>query len=567
MSRPSAARAAAPRGAGWNPLVPAVAAALWIALLCNGPLWRALRALPEMASTRGALFIAGFALMIAAAVGALLALLAWRATIKPAIAFFLVSAALGAHFMGSYGVVIDPTMMTNVLQTDPREVRDLLNLRLLGSVALLAALPIALLWRVPLRRLRFAAQLARNLGAFAIAVLVLGALLFALFADLSATMRNHRSMRYLINPLNSFYALGTLASESQAKPSGPPAPIGADARILPRPSGSPPPLLLLAIGETARADHFALNGYARPTNPELAALNVASFADVTSCGTNTAASLPCMFSHLGKHGFESRAGDYENLLDLVQRAGMAVLWVDNQAGCKGLCDRVPHAFANEPAPGAAAKTGPLCDSDGECLDEALLVGLDARLAALPADARARGVLIVLHQMGSHGPAYFKRSPPDRKPFQPECTDNALQQCDRATLVNAYDNSIAYTDHVLAQAVHWLQQRAPAYAPMLMYVSDHGESLGENNLYLHGLPYAVAPREQTHVPMVAWLASGPAGAGGGVSGLSMQCLRGQRDAALSHDNLFHTALGVLGIRSGEYKAALDAFAPCRGTAAQ
>jgi len=549
-----------PRGAErarWSPLTLAFGAALWIALLCNGPLWSALRALPEMATARGVVFIAGFALMIAAGTGALLALFAWRRTIKPAIALFLVSAALGAHFMSTYGVVIDPSMMTNVLQTDPREVRDLLSMRLLVHVVLLAALPIALLWRLPLQHKRFKVQLGRNLAAFVIAWLVLLALVFALFADLSATMRNHRSMRYLINPLNSFFALGVLAKQSNAKPAGPPAPIGIGAQAAPRAAGSLPPLLMLVVGETARADHFALNGYARPTNPELAKLDVVSFADVTSCGTNTAASLPCMFSHLGKRGFESRGGEHENLLDLVQRAGMAVLWLDNQAGCKGLCDRVPHAFASEPPPGQGAAATALCN-EGECFDEALLVGLDARLAALPASARERGVLVVLHQMGSHGPAYSKRSPPDRKPFLPECTTNVLQQCDRGALVNAYDNSIAYTDHVLARSIAWLAERDKQYAPMLLYVSDHGESLGENNLYLHGLPYAVAPREQTHVPMLAWLAPGTRG----VSGLALDCLRRERSKALSHDNLFHTALGVLGIRASEYVATLDAFAPCR-----
>jgi lipid A ethanolaminephosphotransferase len=542
---------------GWNPLTLALGAALWIAVLCNGPLWSALHALPEMATPRGALFIGGFALMIAALTGALLALLAWRWTIKPAAALFLVCAALGAHFMSTYGIVIDPSMMTNVLQTDPREVRDLLSLRLLVHVVLLAALPIALLWRLPLQRRRFTAQLGRNLAGFVIAWLVLLTLMFALFADLSATMRNHRSMRYLINPLNSFFALGVLAKQSNAKPAGPPAPIGIGAQIAPRAAGTLPPLLMLVVGETARADHFALNGYARPTNPELAKLGAVSFSDVTSCGTNTAASLPCMFSHLGRRGFESRGGEHENLLDLVQRSGMAVLWLDNQAGCKGLCDRVPHAFASEAPPGQGPAPAALC-TEGECFDEALLVGLDARLAALRASARERGVLIVLHQMGSHGPAYSKRSPADRKPFLPECTTNVLQQCDRRAVVNAYDNSIAYTDHVLARAIGWLGERDKQYTPMLLYVSDHGESLGENNLYLHGLPYAVAPREQTHVPMIAWLAPGTHG----VSSLSLDCLRREQHKTVSHDNLFHTALGVLGIRASEYVATLDAFAPCR-----
>jgi lipid A ethanolaminephosphotransferase len=193
----------------------------------------------------------------------------------------------------------------------------------------------------------------------------------------------------------------------------------------------------------------------------------------------------------------------------------------------------------------------LCDKD-ECLDEALLRGLDQRIAALPAARREQGIVVVLHQMGSHGPAYYKRSPPNRKPFQPECTTNVLQQCERAAVVNAYDNSIAYTDHMLALAIDWLAARSAQNAPALLYVSDHGESLGENNLYLHGLPYAIAPRAQTHVPMVMWL---PPHRG------MLACLRDKRDAPLSHDNLFHTTLGLVGVTASEYRAALDLTAAC------
>ena len=543
--------------AGRNPLTLAVAAALWIASFANWPLWQALLALPESNSGRGALFIAGFGLMIAALLTALLAFVAWRFTVKPAITLFVLSAAFGAHFMGTYGVVIDSTMMINVVQTDPREVRDLLSWRLLLGVAFLAGLPLLALWRVRVQRLGAAAQLGRNAIGLFVALALFAALLFALFADLSATMRNHKTMRYLINPLNSFYALADIGLQSRAQPAGPPQPIGLDARIVPRTAGTRPPLVLLVVGETARADHFSLNGYERPTNPALAALDVVSFREVSSCGTSTAASLPCMFSHLGRKQFERGERNSENLLDLVQRAGMAVLWLDNQSGCKGLCKRVPTANAIEAAPGRAGPGAQLCQ-DGECLDEALLVGLDARLAALPAEQRERGVLLVLHQMGSHGPAYYKRSPANRKPFVPECTTNVLQQCDRASLVNAYDNSIAYTDHMLAQTVQWLQGQAPQFDTTMLYVSDHGESLGENNLYLHGLPYAVAPREQKHVPLIVWSAPPSPPATLSVTA----CLREKRDQPLTHDNLFHSVLGLLGISASEYQAGLDIFAACR-----
>jgi lipid A ethanolaminephosphotransferase len=361
----------------------------------------------------------------------------------------------------------------------------------------------------------------------------------------------------MVNPLNSVYALARVGQRGGAKAAAPPPlPIAADAHVLARQAGAKPPLLMLVIGETARADHVGANGYARATDAAGAALGIISFGQVTACGTSTAASLPCMFSHLGRDAFMARDNDYRNLLDVLQQAGLAVLWLDNQAGCKGLCDRVPHAFAHEVPPGVAMPSG-LCEGN-ECFDEALLIGLDQRLAALPAHQRERGVVLVLHQMGSHGPAYFKRSPPQRKPYQPECTSTALQQCAPGTLVNAYDNSIAYTDHVLAQAVGWLTTQGQTYTPMLLYVSDHGESLGENNLYLHGLPLSIAPRAQTHVPMLLWL---PPRAEATL-GASADCLRALHDRAFSHDHLFHTVLGLVGVGSNVYRSELDVVHSCR-----
>ena len=418
----------------------------------------------------------------------------------------------------------------------------------------LGVVPLVWLARVRVQRLSFWRQLKRNLLGLLAAIVLMGALLMIFFADMSGTMRNYKQVRYLINPLNSFYALAMVAVDAQAKPSGPPLVVGADAKLAPRPPGTKPPLLLLVVGETARADHFSLNGYGRTTNPELATLGVQSFREVSSCGTSTATSLPCMFSVFGKSVFESESHPHENLLDVLQRAGLAVLWVDNQAGCKGQCERVPNAEASTPAPGGAALPTSLCQ-DGECLDEALLLGLDARIAALPADRRERGVVVVLHQMGSHGPAYWKRSPTDRKPFQPECQTNVLQQCDRQALINGYDNSIAYTDHVLASAITWLQKRTSTNEPAMFYMSDHGESLGENNLYLHGLPYAFAPREQKHVPMVMWLPPAATTA-------KPDCLTAQLNTRFSHDNLSHTVLGLMGVQTEVYRPALDVSAPCR-----
>jgi lipid A ethanolaminephosphotransferase len=539
-----------------NPLTLAAIVSLWLASVGNWPLWRAMAELPDLASTRGQLFIASFGLMIACISLALLALGAWRRSIKPLATLLLVVAAVGAHFMGAYRIVIDPTMMVNVLHTDVHEASDLIGWQLLLSVALIAGLPAWWLWRTPLKAMPAASQGLHNTAALVLAVCLAAGLLVLNAAPMSSTMRNHKSLRYMVNPANSFYALGRLAFQKGARPAGPRQVIGADAQLRSRPAGAHPPLLMLVVGETARADHFALNGYSRNTNPDTAALGLISFADVSSCGTNTAASLPCMFSHLGREGFGARRQEHENLLDVLQRAGLAVLWLDNQSGCKGLCDRVPNAAAID-APSGSAHAPGLCAA-GECLDEALLTGLDQRLAALPEERRQRGVVLVLHQMGSHGPAYYRRSPPDGKRFVPECRTHALQDCDKSALINAYDNSIAYTDRVLAKSVAWLSQHQASYDPMLLYVSDHGESLGENNLYLHGLPYALAPREQTHVPMLMWLPPQTEAA----LGVTRACLQERKNQPLSHDNLFHTVLGLVGVSSSLVNPALDLAAPCR-----
>ncbi|HEY3047889.1 MAG TPA: phosphoethanolamine--lipid A transferase [Polaromonas sp.] len=528
-----------------------VLASLWIATICNVALWSELAHLPGLSASQALTISVALALVIALATAALLSLLAWRWTLKPAITFFLLSAALGGYFMLSYGVVIDKTMMVNTLQTDVRETRDLLNWRLLATVGVLAVLPSVWLWRQRVRRQSAARQVLSNAMTLiaSCALLVLVVMLF--FQSIASVMRNHTHVRYLINPLNSFYALGTLAAKPFQRDESIVLPLGEDAKLgASYTAQSKPPLLLLVLGETARSDSFAINGYNRPTTPKLAQENIASQRNAWSCGTSTAASVPCMFSNFGREAYDSRPANYEGLLDVLQHAGLAVLWIDNQSGCKGGCDRIPSVDTTQ------LKVPGLCDG-GECFDEVMLWGLDERIAALPAERRAKGVVVVMHQMGGHGPAYFKRSPPAFKKFLPECTDNALQSCARNALVNAYDNSIVYTDHLLASAIHWLKTQEPRSAPAMLYVADHGESLGENNLYLHGMPYGIAPDVQKHVPWITWLSPQFEQR----SRITTTCLKQQLDAPVSHDNYFHSVLGLMNVQTDVYKPALDIYAGC------
>ena len=530
--------------------------ALWLASVGNLPLWQRIDALGGSPSQRLALIL-GMGALLTGAIAVVLSLLVWPRLFRPVASALLLVAAFNTHFMWQYGVVIDPTMLANVVNTDANEVRDLLSWSLPGTALLVAGLPLWMLWRQPLALRRAWPQAGRNLASAlaAFALLVVAAMLS--YQGLASLMRNHKDLRYMANPLNTVYAGARLAVDQLPRQVRPLQPVGEDAALgASYAQQARPPLLVLVIGETARAQNFGLNGYERNTTPALARWqaqgDLVNFSEVASCGTNTQVSLPCIFSPLTRTQGGNKPAEHENLLDVLQRAGLAVLWVDNQSGCKGVCDRVPHAFANDHAvPG-------LCEGS-ECLDGAMLDGLDQRIAALDPQRRARGVVVVLHQMGSHGPAYAHRAPADRKPFLPECTSVTLSDCPHQQLVNAYDNSIAYTDHFLDQTLQWLKARADSGSEDngLIYVSDHGESLGENGLYLHGVPYAIAPEQQTHVPMVAWFSQGLQQR----NGLSMHCLRGHAAEPLSHDNIFHAVLGLMDVRTRAHLLALDALAPC------
>jgi len=539
-----------------SPRTVVVCLTLYLALTANVPLWS------ELARIGGAPSvylptIALMAMLILCGTSAMLSFTAWTRWMKPFWFGVVVLSAVVQHYMLSYRVVMDPSMLANALQTDPGEVRELLSWRLALNVILVSALPAWALWRVRLQPQPLIAQAWRNAVLLLAAVAIAAGLGLAMNRQLAPLMRNNVHLRYMMNPMASIYSAATVALRPLFHHSRKLVPIAGGAALGASYAGqTKPPLFVLVVGETARADHFGLNGYARDTTPELARRRVLSYGNVHSCGTNTLASVPCMFSSLGKQNFEARKDDYENLLDVLQASGLAVFWLDNQAGgCKGVCDRVPHASAFQNLDPAAQAA--LCDGD-ECLDDVMLRGLDERLAALPAERRNKGVVLVMHQMGSHGPSYFKRSSPDAKRFLPECKTNALSECSHAELVNGYDNSIAYTDRFLGRTIDWLKGQSTRFDPALLYLSDHGESLGEYGLFLHGVPYRFAPEVQKHVPMVTWFSDGMKAR----RKLSGTCMEAGVDAPLSHDNLYHTVLGLMDVSTPTYRPTLDALAPCR-----
>ena len=540
------------RWRAWRPMLTstrlAVVAGVFFALTANTAFLSAALAGRDPSTAASWLFALALVATLAALHVLLLSVVLVRPFARPLLALLITITAFATYYMQRFGVYLDPTMLRNVIGTDPAEAGELFGWSMLPHLLVFGVLPLLLLWRMRVVRQPLGRALVLRLAVMVGATLVLIAAMLPVFQDFSALMRNHKAMRYLITPGNLVYstarALGDGASEAQLART----PVGTDARLdTSWATRTKPTLLVLAVGETARAASWGLNGYRRQTTPELAAREVINFPDVKACGTNTETSLPCMFAAVGRRDYdERRIRTSESLLHVLNRAGFQVLWRDNQSGCKGVCDGLAEERLDD------VKRLPLCDGS-RCLDAALLEGLDT----VARDAQGN-LVVVLHMLGNHGPAYHKRYPEAFRRFVPTCDTGELHQCTREQVVNAYDNALLYTDHVLAKTIGFLQSQSQRFDTALVFVSDHGESLGEKGLFLHGVPYAIAPDEQTQVPMTWWLSPGYAAS----FGLDTACLRREAAAARTHDHLFHTVLGLLQVHAREYEVGLDITRPCR-----
>lgn len=495
------------------------------------------------------LFVVCCGLALVALHFALLLLPATRWTVRPWLTVVVIATAFAVHFIDTYRVVLDGSMLRNVMRTDTREAGELLSWTLARDVVAWSAVPLAIIWWPRVQRGPIVRGALVRLGGVLGAVLLAACALAPISRDFVSLMRNQRELRYLITPGNFIVGIVRLGL-SDARAAGRPREIvGADARRSSPVSSPHPRVFVLVVGETARAANFSLNGYSRITNPRLAQLDIVNFSEVRACGTSTEVSIPCMFSPWGRAEYdERRIRGAEGLLHVLARAGYDVLWLENQSGCKGVCEGtgIRHRkLDGRVAPG-------LCRGE-ECDDLILIEALKDEL-----DALQRDTVIVLHMMGNHGPAYYRRYPDAFRRFLPDCRKAELRSCSRQEVVNAYDNEILYTDHLLATAIGELERRAERLEGALLYVSDHGESLGERGLYLHGIPYAIAPDEQIRVPMIYWQSS----EFGRSARVDTPCLRQRARAPYSHDNLFHSILGLLDVETAARRPERDLFAPCR-----
>jgi lipid A ethanolaminephosphotransferase len=437
------------------------------------------------------------------------------------LAFFLVGAASAAYYMDQFGVIVDVVMLDNIVQTNPQELAGLVTPMFVLRLLFLGFFPAWWVLKYTPKANTVVMEFKSRLIAIGILILLLVLAVAPFTAGYTSFIREHRVTRFYANPTYFTYSTFKYVAEL-LKPQLSTVVIKTAQDAVNIDKGKHHELIIMVVGETARADRFSLNGYHRETNPLLNKENIISFSNVSSCGTSTGVSVPCMFSVLGREDYDKdKALQTQNALEVLSENHVQILWRDNNSDSKGVATRLKYENFKTPT------LNPACDK--ECRDIGMLSGLDKYIAA----SKNQDILIVLHQMGNHGPEYYRRYPDEFAKFKPMCMTGELKNCSQEEIDNSYDNAILYTDYFLSEVIQFLKKYDGERETAMLYVADHGESLGENGWYLHAAPYAIAPKEQTHVPAVLW------------AGKHFDYLMSQakpfKDYPLSHDDVFCTLL--------------------------
>ncbi|MBF2719318.1 phosphoethanolamine--lipid A transferase [Psychrobacter sp. NG254] len=475
-----------------------------------------------------------------------LQLLCYRPIVKPVLIVLLITAAICGYFTDAYGTIFDTNMLINSMETDQAEAMGLFAPSMVIRLLLLGVLPAFIISRIHLKRFTWQRSILQKTATLILSIALIAACLLPFGDQYASFFRQHKEVRSYANPITPIYSmikLGQNYVDELRRPDTFTLHATDAKRVAPANSinnSVKPKLMVFVVGETARADHFGLNGYARNTTPLLSKQSdLYSFKDAVSCGTSTAYSVPCMFSYANQESYDIDTAEYnENVLDTLHKQGVNVVWRDNNSSSKGVADRVTFEDYK------SSDTNPNCDV--ECRDIGMLDGFDKLVTSGSSqNDTPKDTLILLHQMGNHGPAYYQRYPKAFEEYTPVCMTNELSKCDAQSVINGYDNAIRYTDYFLNNVIDTLKPYEQDYDVVMVYISDHGESLGENNIYLHGLPYKFAPDTQKHVPAVIWSPNS--------NHIDADSLSSMVNAPVSHDFITPTLLTFFGITTDEVKA--------------
>ena len=515
----------------------ALAASIFVVLANNSGFYASLLDLLDVTSLTGFGFLVTITLLMVFVLNAFLITLGVGRALKViATVTFVVSAGLG-YFVNEMGIVFDQEMLVNIADTvreqNTAEARELASRPLMLHLLLFGVIPSVLLVFVRLRTRSPLIEIRNRAAVLMVSAIVVGLLGFGNYRYTTYFAVEHRDLRFQLTPVFPLLSIVKLTREAlhdDLKFSV----LGNDA--LQQKVGSRRTVGIMVVGETARSDHFSLNGYEKKTNPVLANENGLLFRDAHSCGTSTAYSVPCMFFLRGRENYTPTVARAEsNVLDVLVSAGVETVWIDNNSTCKHVCDRIKNENLRIHDDGSV-------EHDGD-YDVNLVEKTESYLNSDGPD-----LLIVLHMMGSHGPAYSQRYPADSALFSPYCKKLSPKECSIEEVGNAYDNTIAYTDAILGKLIDALKDRSDEVDSFLFYASDHGESLGENGVYLHGLPYLIAPDSQTDVPLILWLSPEYSSS----TGLDVKNVLPDSGHQASHDNIAHTLLGLYGVQTEWYQ---------------
>ena len=420
--------------------------------------------------------------------------------------FFVVNAIV-VYFVNTYSVIIDEGMIGNVLNTKYSESSSFFSYKLVLYLILFGIIPSlyiikARIIKIPLRQF---------LKTISLTLLFILLLVFANASNWLWIDKNSKTLGGLAMPWSYSVNISLFYTHQYQK--------NKKEILLPNASikDNQKSIVVLVIGESARKQNFSLYGYSKNTNPLLSKTPNVFHFDANSSATYTTAGVKSILEY-------KDTGDlYEILPNYLYRNNVDVIWRTTNWGeppvhIKNYQDR---EFLT-----------PSCKGEQCNYDEILLSGLKEQIVA----STKNKILVVLHTSTSHGPTYSRKYPPQFEIFSPVCNSVELGKCSHNELINAYDNTIVYTDYFLSKVIEDLKDLREFHSTMI-FVSDHGESLGEKNLYMHGLPLSIAPKEQYEIPFIVWLSDG-----------SKQL---KPNKVVSQHHVFHSVLNFLKIQSPIY----------------
>lgn len=428
--------------------------------------------------------------------------------------FFIIN-AVAVYFINTYSVIIDESMIGNVLNTNYSESSSFFSIKLVLYVVFLGILPSIFIIKAKI----ITVTAKKFLVSISLTLLFLLTLAFANASNWLWIDKNSKTLGGLAMPwsyavnIPLFYIHQFKKNEKEI--------LLPDATI----KDNQKSVVILVIGESARSENFSLYGYPKNTNPLLSKIPNVSHFNATSDATYTTAGVKSIVEH------ENTDELYEILPNYLYRNNVDVIWRTTNWG------EPPVHIKNYQNREALM---PNCKGDGCDYDGILLSGLKEQILA----SKKNKILIVLHTSTSHGPTYSKKYPAQFEIFKPVCNSVELGNCSHTELVNAYDNTIVYTDYLLANVIKDLKQ-LQEYKSAMIFVSDHGESLGENNLYMHGLPRSIAPKQQYEIPFIVWTSDNSA-------------RQMKPNKILTQNYVFHSVLNFLNIQSPVYKEQMNIF---------